>query len=103
MISQASLAGSLDELRLADGGLDLSLLDEMVAMLGDHEGSFDKWVEAGDKACQDLIFSEFVEAVMRAALSKYKGDADTAVDLKVHELCLLLVFGPAAKQPARFR
>ena len=101
--------GEFLDMFAASGTMGADLTDEMltrdfvVAMLGDHEGSFDKWAEAGDKACQDLIFSEFVEAVMRAALSKYEGDADTAVDLKVHELCLLLVFGPAAKQPARFR
>lgn len=65
------------------------------AMLGPFEGGYEQWVEAGDKACTELIFSEYVEAIMRAALFKFESDTRTPVDLKVHEVCLLLIFGPA--------
>ncbi len=68
------------------------------AMLGDHDKVVEKFedaVERETRPCQDLIFSEFVEALTRTALSKYADDASTPVDLKVHEICLLLISGPA--------
>jgi len=70
--------------------------DFVLAMLGDHAGNFESWQNAGENACQELIFPEFVEALMRASLTKFRDDDTTAIDLKVHEICLLLTFGPAA-------
>lgn len=66
----------------------------VVAMLGEHEGAFDDW-SAQAEPCRELIFPEFVDAIMRSALVKYASDPHTPVDLKVHELCLLLISGPA--------
>ena len=73
----------------------------VVAELGDHKSSYSDWQAAGgvESACADLIFPEFVEAILRAALLKYDYDPRTSVDLKIHELCLLLIFGPAGLQP----
>ena len=67
----------------------------IVAELGDHHGVVAQWEEAGEVACCDLIFPEFVEAILRAALLKWAADKVTPIDLKIHEMCLLLIFGPA--------
>ena len=40
-------------------------------------------------------FPEFVDAIQRAAMLKFDTDHKTPVDLKIHEMCLLLIFGPA--------
>ena len=73
----------------------------VVAQLGDHEGSFARWEEAGEDACTELIFPEFVEAVLRAGLLKCIDDDVTPIDLKIHEVCLLLIFGPAGLWPQK--
>lgn len=73
----------------------------VVAQLGDHKGSFARWEEAGEDACTDLIFPEFVEAVLRAGLLKCIDDHETPMDLKIHEVCLLLIFGPAGLLPQK--
>lgn len=70
--------------------------DFVLAMLGDHDNNFESWEAAGENACRVLIFPEFVEALMRTALTKFRDDRSTPVDMKVHELCLLLTFGPGA-------
>jgi len=82
---------------------DILRRDFAVTMLGGHARSHEQWLDAGAAACKHLLFSEFVEAVMRAALSKYQDDHDTPVDMKVHELCLLLVYGPASLVEPRYR
>ena len=51
--------------------------------------------ETGEKACAELIFPEFVEAILRAGLFKFSADETTPMDLKIHEMCLLLSFGAA--------
>jgi hypothetical protein len=85
----------------ASGVMDADLPEDkvleafVVAELGEHKESLPQWLEAGDDACVTLIFSEFVEAILRAALLKFSDDAKTPVDLKIHEMCLLLIFGPA--------
>ena len=71
----------------------------VVAMVGDHEGVFEQWMEAGEGACCELIFPEFVEAILRSGLLKFDEDSKTPTDLKIHEMCLLLLFGPAGFQP----
>jgi len=73
----------------------------VVAELGDHQNAYSEWQEAGgvEKACAELIFPEFVEAILRAALLKFENDPKTPVDLKIHEICLLLIFGPAGLHP----
>ena len=79
----------------------------VVAMLGDHDGVYEAWEEGLSKAAQEggacvtLIFPEFVEAILRAALFKFSYDDETPVDLKIHEICLLLIFGPAGPHPPR--
>eukprot|EP00325_Prymnesiales_sp_UTEX-LB-985_P024258 CAMPEP_0174731970 /NCGR_PEP_ID=MMETSP1094-20130205/58536_1 /TAXON_ID=156173 /ORGANISM="Chrysochromulina brevifilum, Strain UTEX LB 985" /LENGTH=529 /DNA_ID=CAMNT_0015934421 /DNA_START=17 /DNA_END=1606 /DNA_ORIENTATION=+ len=80
----------------ADLTKDQLVRDFVIAMLGDHPGNFESWQAAGEQACEELIFPEFVEALMRVSLTKYRDDDSTSVDLKVHEICLLLTFGPAA-------
>ena len=67
----------------------------VIAILGDHENALASWDEAGEAACCELIFPEFVEAILRAAMLKLKDDKRTTIDLKIHEICLLLIFGPA--------
>ena len=71
------------------------------AMLGDHEGAYEEWEEAGKSASVELSFPEFVEAIMRAGLYKFEADERTPIDLKVHEICLLLICGPAGFQAAQ--
>ena len=71
----------------------------VIAELGDHPGALASWEEAGEDACCELIFPEFVEAILRAAMLKFDNDPKTPIDLKIHELCLLLIFGPAGLQP----
>lgn len=88
MFAASSLIGAdLDQERLTEAFV--------VAQLGDHAGAFEHWLEAGESACRELIFPEFVEAILRAALMKFSLDEATPVDLKIHEMCLLLIFGPA--------
>ena len=58
----------------------------IVAMLGDHSGVVAKWEEAGESACSELIFPEFVEAILRAAMLKWVSDTTTPIDLKIHEM-----------------
>ena len=73
----------------------------VLAMLGDHDGAYEQWLGAGDNRCKELIFAEFVDAVMRASLLKFESDSTTPVDLKVHEMCLLLTFGPAGLEQTK--
>lgn len=74
----------------------------VIAQLGDHKGAYEAWQEGGgvESACVTLIFPEFVEAILRAALLKFSYDTKTSIDLKIHEICLLLIFGPAGLHPA---
>ena len=77
------------------------------AMLGDFEGVVDKWANAREKnnaaigsgsyiqALDKIIFPEFVESITRVAIVKFAHDHVTPIDLKVHEVCLLLINGPA--------
>jgi hypothetical protein len=67
------------------------------AMLGAHDGVFETWQEAGEQACSEILFSEFVDAIMRVALLKFEWDTATTIDIKVHELCLILIFGPGGR------
>ena len=82
--------------------LDMDKLREafVVAMLGDHPGALASWDAAGENVCSELIFPEFVEAILRAAMLKFDIDRKTPIDLKIHEMCLLLIFGPAGVQKA---
>ena len=65
------------------------------AQLGEHEGVVEARDAAGEKACPELIFTEFVDAIFRVALVMHADDVITPADLKLHEICLLLEFGPA--------
>ena len=67
------------------------------AMLGAHDGVFETWQEAGEQASSEILFSEFVDAIMRVALLKFEWDTATTIDIKVHELCLILIFGPCGR------
>lgn len=67
----------------------------VAALVGERPDALQLWEEAGDAACKELIFPEFVDAIQRAAMLKFDTDHKTPVDLKIHEMCLLLIFGPA--------
>jgi len=45
--------------------------------------------------CTTLIFPEFFEAVGRIALKKFQSDGISSVDRKLHEMCQLIIAGPA--------
>ena len=58
------------------------------------------WRNAKDP-CTQLIFPEFIEAVGRVALYKYKADTISTTERKLHEVCQLIIASPAGLPKAQ--
>ena len=64
------------------------------------DGLAEGWRNAKDP-CTQLIFPEFMEAIGRVALYKYKADTISTTERKLHEVCQLIIASPAGLPKAQ--
>ena len=88
-------AANLREVREGGGpGLGRKQVADAFVLAQLDDGLAEGWRNAKDP-CTQLIFPEFMEAIGRVSLCKYKADTISTTERKLHEVCQLIIASPA--------